>query len=88
MKDVQALEIKCIFFNNKATTKRTTALTDLRRLAVDLKNSKVVASRMLKEDLGQTRTLTKTDGIKSWLPEINKWFEDIKSKVREQLMLS
>ncbi len=54
-------------------TKRKTALTDLRRLAVDLRNSKVVSSRMQKEDLGQTSTLAKTDGIKSWLPEINKF---------------
>ncbi len=67
--------------------KRETALADLRRLAEELRNSKVVScDRTLENDFGQICTSANTDGSKSWLPEINKWIEAIKSKVREQLI--
>ncbi len=67
-------------------TNRSNALTSLRQLAEELRNSKVVSSRMI-EDVGRTRTLANIDGTKSWLPEMNKWIESIKSKVRERLIL-
>ncbi len=68
---------------------RTNALAHLRRHADELKTSKVVYSgSTLKEDRDQTGTLANTDGNKSWLPGINKWFEAIETKVREQLILS
>ncbi len=67
--------------------KRETALVDLRRLAEELRNSKVVScDRTLENDFGNICTSASYDGSKSWLPEINKWIEAIKSKVREQLI--
>ncbi len=69
-------------------TKRNNALETLRRLAEKLRNSKVVLSGMLEQDLDQTLTIASTDGSKSWLPEINKRIEAIKSTVRKHLILS
>ncbi len=69
--------------------KRETALADLKRLAEELRNSKVVScDRTLANDFGKICTSASNDGSKSWLPEINKWIEAINSKVREQLILS
>ncbi len=68
--------------------KRETALADLRRLAEELRNRKVVScDRTLGNDFGKICTSASNDGSKSWLPEINKWIEAINSKVREQLIL-
>ncbi len=61
-------------------TERDNVLADLRRLAEELGNSKVVSS-------GRTHEKD-TDGTKPSLPEINKWIEAIKLKVRNQLFLN
>ncbi len=70
-------------------TKRTDAAKELKGLAEELAKSQGVSScTTLEKEFDKIRTLANTDGTKSWLPEVNKWIEDVKSKVREQLILS
>ncbi len=79
------------FLENKAneiSPKRNISVADLRQLAEELGNCKLVSSgRTLEEELGQSSTLANSDETKSWLPVITKWTEAIKSKVRKQFTL-
>ncbi len=70
-------------------TSRTDAFRRLLGLAEELmENQGVSSDTTLEEDLGKTLTLVNTDGSKSWWPELNKWIEAVKSKVRNQLIFS
>ncbi len=67
---------------------RTNALADLRRLAEDLRSSKVASSdRTWKEELDQICIWAYNEGAKSSLPEIEKRINDTKSKVGDQITI-
>ncbi len=68
--------------------KRENALTDLKRLAETLKNSRVVLSdKALVEELEQTCVWASRDGTKACLPDIQKRIDDISLKVCKRLIL-
>ncbi len=70
-------------------SRRNTALMELKRLAIELRNSKIVSSdRTLIEELGQTCTWASNAGTRSNMAEIQERIGSIKSKVRVQLIHS
>ncbi len=63
---------------------RSDALTELKRLAEEVRNSNFVSSdRKWKEELDNICIWANGEGTKSSLLEISKRIEDIKLKVRE-----
>ncbi len=86
-------EVQVLFFsfNNKTNSMqamRSDALTELKRLAEEVRNSNFVYSdRKWKEELDNICIWASGDGSNSSLPEINKRIEDIKLKVRGRITL-
>ncbi len=67
--------------------RRNNALTELKTLAENVKNCKLVLSdRTLKEWLEQMLMWANNDGVKSSLTEVEKRINHIKLKVRNQVM--
>ncbi len=66
--------------------RRNTALTELKRLAEELRNSSIVSSnRTLVEELGQTCIWARNAGTRSNMAEIEVRIESITTMVRVQL---
>ncbi len=69
--------------------RRNNALTELKSLAENFTNCKIVLSdRTLKEWLEEMLIWANNDGIKSSLTEIKKRINDIKLKVRNEVTFS
>ncbi len=67
---------------------RNNALTELKHLVENLKKCKLVLSdRIWKEELDQICIWANNEGTTSSLPEINKRTNDIKLKVRDQIII-
>ncbi len=67
---------------------RKHALTDLKRVAETLRNSRVVLSdRTLVDELAQTCVWTNNGGTQACLPDIQKRIDKVSLKVREELIL-
>ncbi len=68
--------------------RRNNALTELKSLAENFTNCKIVLSdRTLKEWLEQMLIWANNDGVKSSLTEVTKRINDIKLKVHNQVTL-